>query len=229
MAAVGVNCTEIVQVAPGCRVPLPLAGRHVLASEKSDASPPSVIPVIVNCEVPGLVSVMTCAALFVPTICGLKLRLVGAALTSGAMAVPLRATTSGAVSALSVMLSCAVLAPTAAGVNVTVMVQLPPAGIGVAELEVLVSAKSLLFAPVTVMELTVSVFLVLLLERVIDCEALGVPTSCGVGKLSEPGVSVTTGCDVSQNHISKLPEARPSPLGNCKPGPGESGLHAPFR
>ena len=84
--------------------------------------------VMVTCEVPLLVRVTVCCALCVPTVCTPKFKLGGETVNSGAMPVPLKVTTSGLGSALSVMVIWPVRGPVAVGVNVTVMVQLAPAG-----------------------------------------------------------------------------------------------------
>src|ERR1017187_325664 len=64
--------------------------------------------------------------------------------------VPLSGSICGLTGASSVMLTAAVLVPVEEGVKVTVMLQLPPAGMDVPQL--LVSAKSPLFGPVTLIE-----------------------------------------------------------------------------
>ena len=62
---------------------------------------------------------------------------------------PLRLTVCGLSGALSVMLTEAVRLPLADGVNVTLIVQLPPAATELPQVSV--SEKSLAFMPVTVM------------------------------------------------------------------------------
>ena len=87
--------------------------------------------------------------------------------------VPLRLTVCGLPAALSLTLSVALLVPLAAGVNVTVMVQLAPWATELPQL--LVWAKSPLFDPIKLM-------LVMLKEdepllvNVTGCDGLVVPT-----------------------------------------------------
>jgi hypothetical protein len=78
-----------------------------------------------------------------------KERLVGETLTAGVVPVPERLTVCGLPVALSEMLTAAVRAPVAAGVKVTLIVQLLFAATELPQ--VLVWLKSLVFVPVTVM------------------------------------------------------------------------------
>jgi hypothetical protein len=82
---VGVNSTLIVQLAPAARVPC--SGLHI-AGEFGSGTPKSAVfvPVIVKAvkvtvPVPVLVTVTPCGALVVPTVCELKVKLVGASVT----------------------------------------------------------------------------------------------------------------------------------------------------
>jgi hypothetical protein len=90
--------------------------------------------------------------------------------------------------ALSVIVTCPVRVPTTAGVKVTEMLQLPPAGMDVPQL--LVSAKSPLLAPLTLMDEMASVPLPVLV-RVETCVVLVVPT-VWLPKLRIRGEIVTT-------------------------------------
>ena len=84
---------------------------------------------IVRAALPVLVSVTVCGELEVPTVWLLKATLVGDRLTTGAPLAPVPARLSdwGLPGALSVTESAAVRLPAAEGLNVTLMVQLPPA------------------------------------------------------------------------------------------------------
>ncbi len=84
-----------------------------------------VIEVMLNEALPLFVSVTFCAPLVVPTSWLLKATLVGERLTAGPIPVPVKVTLCGLPLALSLMLTAAVRVPVAAGVNVTLMVQLP--------------------------------------------------------------------------------------------------------
>ena len=105
-----------------------------------------MMPAILNAALPVLLRVTVCAVLVVPTDWLPKARLVGERLTTVVVPVPERLTVCGLPLALSVMLTEAVRLPLAAGVKVTLIVQLlPPA----TELpHVLLCAKSLALVPV---------------------------------------------------------------------------------
>ena len=121
-AAVGVNATLIVQLPPAATEP-----PHVLLTEKSPAfAPVRLMPLMLKLVFPVLSRVVLCAALVVPTFWLLKLRLDGVRLTDEAPPVPVRLTVCGLPAALSEMLTAAVRAPATVGVNVTLIVQLPP-------------------------------------------------------------------------------------------------------
>lgn len=137
------------------------------------------------------VRVTFCAGLVVPTNTFPKLRLVGETVTTGAVPepVPDKLTVCGLPPPLSATLTEAVSVPSARGVKVTVIVQVPP--IGTLEPQVLLSLKSLAFAPVMLMPVMESAFLVLLFVRVVVCAALLLPTET-VPKLRLEGESETT-------------------------------------
>ena len=82
-----------------------------------------------------------------PTAWLAKVRLLGEMLTAGAVPVPVRLTVWGLPVALSVRVTAALRVPLAAGVKVTLIVQLAPAATELPQL--LVCAKSLGFAPVS--------------------------------------------------------------------------------
>lgn len=134
-AAVGVNVTEIVQLAPAATLE-----PQVFVSAKS---PDAVTDVMDRAAVPELVRVTACAALVVPSVREAKVRLVGESTTAGAVTpapVPLKLAVCGEPLALSEIISAPVRVPTTDGVNVTEIVQLAPAATLVPQL--LVSAKS---------------------------------------------------------------------------------------
>ena len=173
-----------------------------LLCEKS-LSPERVTEETVSGAVPVFVNVTICGALVVFTTCTLKLKLAVEALTCAATQVPVSKIRSGFASALSAILIWAVSGPTTDGVNVILSVQLAPAPNVVPHR--FVRAKSAAFVPDTAMGLvkfTVSVLL--LLVSVTDSAALVVPRAW-LGKLSVLPVRpdrVTTGWEMSQNHIS---------------------------
>ena len=87
-AAVGVNVTEMVQLAFAAKLPA-----HVLLKPKSPGSAPAIAtPLKVNVEVVSFVTVTTCAALVVPSETVPKFKLVGD--TSGGQGVPTFASAS---------------------------------------------------------------------------------------------------------------------------------------
>ena len=110
------------------------------------------MPVMLKAALPVLFKVIACAALVVPTVWLLKVKLVGLRLTVGPLPVPLRATdcTLPVTSLLlSVIFKVAVRLPGAVGVKVTVIVQLLPPAKELAQ--VVVSAKSPGLVPVNAM------------------------------------------------------------------------------
>src|ERR1700722_1024698 len=104
--------------------------------------------IFVTSEMPGLVSVTVSGALVVPTVCAGKVKLVGEEPSSGWVPVPVNVIVSGVsgvVLPLSVRLivATAVRGPGAAGVNVTVIVQLAFAANVVPQLLVWVKSPGL--------------------------------------------------------------------------------------
>ena len=100
-----------------------------------------------------------------------KLRLEGETLAADAVPVPERATVWGLPVALSVIVRAAERFPVAAGLKLTLIVQLAPAA--TLDPQLLVWAKSLTLAPEIAMLVTLK-DAVPELERVIDCTVLAV-------------------------------------------------------
>ena len=122
-AAVGLKVTLIMQLAPIAKLE-----PHVLVCEKSPKfAPATAMPVNVSVLFPLLLSVTVCMLLAVPTSWLPNVSCVGDRPTEGPVPVPERATPCGLPVALSVIVTDAFLAPRAAGVNVTLIVQLAPA------------------------------------------------------------------------------------------------------
>src|SRR5438128_5108384 len=117
--AAGVNVTLIVQLAPAATL-LP----QVLVWAKS---PLAVMLVTFRTPFPVLLRVTLCAALVAPVSCAANGSVAVERLTTGPVAVPASATVCGLPLALSVMVRVPVRAPSAVGLNVTVIVQLAPA------------------------------------------------------------------------------------------------------
>jgi len=144
-AAVGVNFTLMVQLAPAAtelpQVPSP-----------PNAKSPLITKLLLNVrvELPVLVSVENCTALVVPTAWLPNASEAGERLATGPVdveaPVPGRVVVCGLPVALSVTATVAVRVPEAAGVNVTLIVQLTPAATDVPQ--VLLSAKSPPLVPV---------------------------------------------------------------------------------
>jgi hypothetical protein len=116
-----------VQLPPAARV-VGLRGQLVVWAKSPPLTPVVAIVVIVNGPVPVLVRVKTWGTLVVPTCWFAKVSEAGDRPTAGAVPVPLRFTACGLPVALSVTVSAPVRGPTAVGVNVTLIVQLEPAG-----------------------------------------------------------------------------------------------------
>ena len=133
-AAVGVNVTEIMQLAP--------AAKLVPQVEVCAKSPDATIEVTANAAVPGLDRAIVWAALVVPTGADAKVRADGESIIPGvaAIPVPLNVTVCGEPVALSMMVRAPVRVPAADGVKVTEMAQLAPAATGLPQ--VCDSAKS---------------------------------------------------------------------------------------
>ena len=144
--AVGEKVTLMVQLLPAA-TGLP----QVLVWAKSpEFVPVTVTAVTFNVAFPVLFTVTVWAALVVPTPCALKPRLEAVRLTTGPLPVPVKVTLCGLSGALSVMVIAAVRLPTAPGVKITLIEQLPPAATDAEH--VVVWEKSEAFVPVTVME-----------------------------------------------------------------------------
>ncbi len=143
--AAGVKFTLIVQLAPAATVPAQLPS-------PANAKSPLItkLPLNVSVELPVLVSVTNCTALVVPTVWLANASEAGERLTTGPVdveaPVPVRVAVCGLPVALSVTATAAVRIPEAAGVNVTLIVQLAPAATDVPQ--VLLSAKSPPLVPV---------------------------------------------------------------------------------
>ena len=166
--AVGENVTLTEQ--------LPFAGSelgHVVVSPKSPGlTPVNVTPLNDRAAFPVLFSVKVWGTLVVPRFWLLKVRLVVVIPAIGPLPVPVRFTVCGLPPALSVMLTTPVRLPMLAGVNVTLIVQLPFA---TTELpQVLVTAKSPGSVPVAPILVIVKLAFPVLV-RVTDCPTLVVP------------------------------------------------------
>jgi hypothetical protein len=169
-SAAGVNVMLKVQFPPAASE-LP----QVLVWPKSPGLAP-VNPTLVmdRGAFPVLLRVTVWVALGVPTLLVKGLVVVIPAM--GSLAVPVRLTVCGLPAALSAMLTEAVRLPSAAGVNVTLNVQLPPfAATELPQVLVVSGEKSPLLAPVTEMLVMDRVTLPLFV-RVTVCDALAVPT-----------------------------------------------------
>jgi hypothetical protein len=176
-AAVGVNVTLIVQLAPTARLVPQL---FVCAK-----SPLAAMELIVAAAVPLLDSVVACDAVVDPTTVLANDRLAGEAESDGpgAVPVPLRATAVAPDTSVLIV-SVPLRAPVAVGLNFTVTVQDPPAAMLVPQ--VLVCEKS----PVIVTDDTAA-GVEPLLETVTVCGALVVlvvcdPKSSAVGLAETP-------------------------------------------
>jgi len=152
-------------------------------------APVTVMLVMLKTVLPVLLSVTGCTALVVPMDWLPKARLVAVRLTAGPVPVPVRLTVCGLPLALSVMLTEAVRVPGAEGVNLTLIVQLPPAATELPH--VLVCAKSLAFVPVTARLVMLKLAFPVLL-RVMGCTALVVPR-VWLPKVRLVAVRLTTG------------------------------------
>src|ERR1700682_5807814 len=141
-AAVGVNVTLIVQLAPATSGVaggvIGLADAPVLVCAKS---PDAAMEMIVRGPVPVLVSVTVCAALVVFSVWLPKVRLVGASITAGVgiAPVPLSPTLCDLVLTLSVSCNVAVSLPATVGLNFTLTVQVLVAPKGMLPLHELVT------------------------------------------------------------------------------------------
>jgi hypothetical protein len=202
----GVKVTEMVQVAAAASV-----APQVVVSAKSEGFAPVIdMPLMVSVPLPGLESVMVWAAEVVPDVAE-NVSEAGDRLTCGAVPVPVSATVcvpelsrgevtladdpelnDGRVApALSATEMVALSAVALAGVKVTEIVQVVPAGSALPQL--FVWAKLLGLVPVTEMPLIVSVA-VPGFDSVIVCAAEVVPTGV-FAKASEVGVSTACGVE----------------------------------
>lgn len=128
--ALGVKMTLIAQLAPAARVLGSVP--QVFVWPKSMAfAPPSAIPLTVNAALPVLDSVTDCAALAVPVAWLANVSVDADKLATGTAAavlpVPVSVTVCVLGDAVSLIVSVAERVPIALGVNVTLIVQLPPA------------------------------------------------------------------------------------------------------
>jgi len=181
-ADAGVNVTEIVQLAAAASVP-----PQVVVSAKSLGLAPAIaMPAIVSAALPGLDSVIVCAAVVTPTVLE-KVRAVGDRTACAAVPVPLSVAVCGEPLALSATETVAEKLAADAGVNVTEMVQFAAAASVVPQ--VLVWAK--LLAPVPATEMPVIVNAALPgLDSVMVCAAAVTPTAL----VNVRAVGVRTAC-----------------------------------
>ena len=122
--ASGLKATEMVHFAAAASV-----APHVFEAILKDVAfvPATAIAEIFMIAVPELVSVMVCAAEVAPSFVEAKVRLAGAMVALGAVAVPFSVTFWGEPVALSVTESVAVRAPATVGLNSVEMVHVLPA------------------------------------------------------------------------------------------------------
>src|SRR5437879_8122531 len=145
--AVGEKVTFMVQLAPAVTLPTQLS-----VSAKSEAfAPLKARPETVNATLPVLLKVMPLAGLANPTISFVNVRPFAErlAIREGSIPVPASRAASWLPVTLLVMVSAPVRLPAAAGVKVTLMVQLAPAATLPTQLSV--SEKSEEFVPLTAM------------------------------------------------------------------------------
>jgi hypothetical protein len=148
----GLNFTPIVQVAPAATA----AEQPLLPIEKAAVlAPVSVTPLTVSDVVPVFLTVIVCAVLVVPPAWVPNDRFVGLTDTVGPAATPVpdRPTSVGLPGALLAMLNEADFAPDPGGLNVTPILQKPPAAIAAVQ-PLLVIENATVFAPVNVTPLT---------------------------------------------------------------------------
>ena len=144
---VGVNVTTIVQLPAAETVPPPSGQVLALVKAKLLALAPVIVMLLmVRGVLPVFDSVTVLGALVVFTFCLLKVRLVGDRLAVGAAPVPDRPAVWGLLPALSVTVNVALRDPVAAGVKVTLIVQVALAA--KAEGQLLVCPKSPELVPV---------------------------------------------------------------------------------
>jgi hypothetical protein len=168
----GLNVTLYVQVAPAASG----AEQVLLGTENATVfAPVSCQPMADSVVVPLLCTVIVCAALVVPPAWLPNDKLVGLADIAGPAArpVPDRPTSVGLPGALLAMLTEAVFAPDPGGLNVTPILQEPPAATAAVQ-PLLAIENAAVFAPVSVTPPTDS-DVVPVLCTVIVCAVLVVP------------------------------------------------------
>src|SRR3989442_1656246 len=126
--SVGVKLALIVHLAPGATEPAPVGQVLPAAKAKSAACAPVMVMLVrFSGAPPLLVRVTFCAALVVPTRCLPNALLVAESVAVGGVTpVPVSDTDCGLPAASSVMFTVAARAPVAAGVKLTLIVQLAP-------------------------------------------------------------------------------------------------------
>lgn len=138
--------------------------------------------VIARLALPVLLRVRDCAALEVPRLCVLKLRVPAERLTAGPLPVPVRATVWGLLARLSVMVIEAVLIPGAVGANFTrIEHDVPWPNVAA---QVLVWEKSEELLPVKLILLIVKLLLPVFVTNTL-CAVLVVPRACVVKETLE--------------------------------------------
>ena len=150
-AAVGLNVTLIEQVA----LTASDAGQVFVSAKSPAFAPPRVIELMVSASLPVFLTVKLCAALTVPVFWVAKVSAAGLTVSvyAGINPVPVRLTACGDPVALSLMASEASRVPVAAGLNVTLIEQVPFTASDAGQ--VFVSAKSPRSAPPRAIELMV--------------------------------------------------------------------------
>jgi hypothetical protein len=186
--AAGLNVTLTVQLAPAAT----LAPQLLLCAKSPGFAPVSVMLLMLKAALPVLLSVKVWAELVVPTAWLPKARVVGERLATGFVLAPVpeRVAVWGLPVALSVRVTEAAKDPLAAGMNVTLTVQLAPAATLAPQL--LLCAKSPGFAPVSVMLLMLKAALPVLLSVKVWAE-LVVPTAW-LPKARAVGEKLAVGC-----------------------------------
>ena len=217
-AVSGLNCTVIMQVAPGARVVWPSswpppAGPQVeknlttlYSFALAPASAPCVMPVSVT--LPVLVNVNVWAGSKkqakpgqLRVWLGLQFAGVRLALTTGATPVPVRVTGEPVTATLAVIVAEPVAGVVDVGVNVTVMVQVPATGVRVAVQVPPALANGAVTTTVMPVKLAVPV-----LCRVRVCGALVVPTATPVN-VKGPPVTLAMATEVPPPTNSTAPES----------------------
>jgi len=176
--ATGAKVAEIVQLAPAAR-----DAPQLLVCPNSV---PAVILVMVSGVAPEFSRITFLAALVVPTACLANMTFAGVSFTTGTAPVPLMVSFCGLPVALSLTAMVALRITAYAGANVTVKVQLLPAGTVVPQLLVWAYSLALPVKEIFVIVIPVAPLLV----KVAVCGALVVPIVCDP-KDSEDGEIVT--------------------------------------